>query len=124
MINEVPASSIRDARDRAALIICAAEAEAFRVRAAARSAGNNAILDAKKEIEDSNSRFLKSIDVELSICRARRMSEGSQRADEIRERASRRISEVTTFLLTGFDRYLTALGGPRKGIRFSKVNIA
>ena len=104
MINEVPASSIRDARDRAALIICAAEAEAFRVRAVARSATNNAIVEEKREIDDSNRRFLKSIDVELSICKARRMSEGSLRADEIRERASRRNTEVTTYLMTGFDR--------------------
>lgn len=109
MLLEVPSSAIKEAKDRAALLIGAAEIEASRIRAAARSDSERALEGALKEIEESNGQLLSSIRDELDRCRERRLSECSSRTRELRERAERRTSGIISSLSSGFDDFISSV---------------
>lgn len=122
MLIEAPATTIRDAKARAALLIGAAELESSRIILESRAEAAKAIAAAAKEISESNGQLVESVREELERCRARTTSEACSRALEIRDRAARRMESVASGLVSAFTSYTASRTRPGKHLNTEVVS--
>ena len=108
---EVPASEMREARARIALILGAAELEAFGIRLRSRKEAAALVDEAKNGILESNRLLLDSVREQQARYSKWSDTEGRRRALAIRERTNSRMSEIAGRLLSGFDNYISSLTG-------------